>query len=336
MRSEKVKVMVVDDSAVIRGFWTKVIDAQPDMSVVTTAINGLTALDAFKFHQPDLVILDLEMPVMDGLTALPFFISKNSNAKVIVVSALTQAGSEMAVKALTLGAADYIAKPSTQNGTTVEDVSNEIIQKIRLLVDKKAASPDITHYPVNAIVIGASTGGPNALVSSLKELNPLLTQPIFIVQHMPASFIEPLAQRISASAGRPCLVATDKMKVEPSCIYIAPGDFHMTIEKIPGGHELRLNTEPPENFCRPAVDPLFRSAARAFDKNLLAVILTGMGEDGKKGSEVVKSYGGKIIAQDEGSSVVWGMPGAVVKSGLADSVKTLEDISKTINLIARG
>lgn len=348
LTTNKIKVLVVDDSAVIRGLWCKLIDGIVDMNVVGTAVNGAAALEFLKRNSIDIVILDLEMPEMDGLTALPIMLNRHPKIKVIIASALTTKGSEMAINALTLGASDYIAKPtslSLSNG--VKEVSEELLKKIRMLVPvpaykenhsakKISASPITGKENFKAMVIGTSTGGPNALAVVLKSLPSTFDLPIFIVQHMPAYFIVALAERITRETKRPCQVAVDGKKVENGVIYIAPGDFHMVVEKSGNTIFLNLNKEPAENFCRPAVDPLFRSAAKIYGAELLAVILTGMGEDGKRGCEEVQKYGGTILAQDEASSVVWGMPGAVARAGLATAVLALGDISTYVEKIVRG
>ncbi|MFA6236034.1 MAG: chemotaxis response regulator protein-glutamate methylesterase [Bacteriovorax sp.] len=346
--TNKILVLVVDDSAVIRGLWSKLIDGIVDMKVVGTAVNGAAALEFLKRNSVDIVILDLEMPEMDGLTALPIMLDRHPKIKVIIASALTTKGSEMAINALTLGASDYIAKPtslSLSNG--VKEVSEELLKKIRILApgeSRKEINPIIKMPAMKitgkenfkALVIGTSTGGPNALAVVLKNLTSSFDLPIIIVQHMPAYFIVALAERINRETKRPCQVVVDGDKIENGVIYIAPGDFHTVIEKSGNAISFKLNKEPAENFCRPAVDPLFRSAAKVYGPELLAVILTGMGEDGKRGCEEVQKVGGTIVAQDEASSVVWGMPGAVARAGLATAVLALGDIAHYVEKVVKG
>lgn len=335
-----IRIVVVDDSAVIRGLWTKLIDSRQEMKVVASANNGAAALDVLARCEADIVLLDLEMPEMDGMTALPLILKRYPGIRVIIASALTTQGSKMAVKALTLGASDYITKPSSVSMSGgVKKVEEELVEKINILGSRQNTKPTSIQGGVvkpelrkkfKAMVIGTSTGGPNALAVFLKNIRHPFGIPIFIVQHMPAYFISALAERISKETGHICQVATDGMKVEKNAVYIAPGDFHMVLEKNSADVVLKLNKNDFENFCRPAVDPLFRSAAQVYGPELLAVILTGMGEDGKRGSEDVRKSGGMILAQDESSSVVWGMPGAVARAGLASAVLPLESMSSYV------
>lgn len=343
----KVGILIVDDSAVIRGMLTKILGAYDFISILGTASDGDMAIKKARELKPDIILLDIEMPVMDGLTALPILVKENPEAKVIIVSSLTSVGSKTTIQALSLGATDFVAKPSARSlGGNKEVVENELISKIRILgrrrvktivetkdrvrfanvkLEKEKPRPEI-------LVIGASTGGPHALGVVLPKIRISYPIPIVIVQHMPPLFTRLLAERLEKETGRTCKEAQEGEKLEPGHIYIAPGDFHLVIgvnnksEKI-----FHLNQLAPVNFCRPAVDPLFESAAKVYGRNLAGAVLTGMGEDGKRGSEAIRNAGGFIIAQDEGTSVVWGMPGSVVKNGFANNVLPLDEIGSFLD-----
>lgn len=345
-----IRVLIVDDSATIRGMWSRILGAQADIKVVTVANDGLQALVALQKNEIDLVLLDIEMPEMDGLTALPLILRQNPNVRVIIASSLTSHGSKATMTALTSGASDYICKPSSNSlMTSVESISAELLQKIRSLHYQPAdavlsintvrsiVSQTSIHQTGNAkvVIVGSSTGGPNALVQVLKRLHPDFTLPVVIVQHMPSFFITALAETLSRETGRSCYEIKNGDRLQEGCLYLAPGDLHSEFTANSSGVTLSLNDNPPENYCRPAVDPLFRSAARAFGKDIIAVILTGMGEDGKKGCEEVRRQGGWIIAQDQETSVVWGMPGAVADAGLADAILPLELIADKIQAVSK-
>lgn len=337
-----IHVMIVDDSAVMRGLWSQVLSNHSDIVVDATAPNGAVAIEQLSRYPIDVVILDIEMPVMDGLAAIPLLLKLRPNLKIVMASTFTIQGSKATVKALTLGAADFVTKPSSVSASVgVAQVADDLVEKIRkLTLVKSTHLPPVVATPVKSksvvspklMVIGASTGGPNALSHVLRNLTTKVNLPILIVQHMPPVFTALLAERFAKECGRPCGEAVDQQEIENGHIYIAPGDYHMKIVKSADVYRISLdNTSPQENFCRPAVDVLFRSAAALFGPDLLAVILTGMGEDGRRGSEVIAGNGGFIIAQDENSSVVWGMPGAVAMRGLADRILPLEDIPQYIN-----
>lgn len=346
-----IRILIVDDSATIRGMWNRILSAQPDINVIGAANDGIHALSVLNNNEVDLVLLDIEMPEMDGLTALPLILQQNPNVRVIIASALTSNGSKATIQALTSGAADYVSKPSTTSlMTSVGSITKELLEKIRSLqyfegnVSKvKKTEPETSRSTLQTeprqkgeaqiVVIGSSTGGPNALMQVIKRLSPDFTLPIVIVQHMPAYFITALGESLMRTTGRPCFEIKNGDQLHDGCIYLAPGDLHAEFTRTHKGVILYLNDNPPENFCRPAVDPMFRSAAKVFGKNLIAVILTGMGEDGKKGCEEIRRQGGWIIAQDQETSVVWGMPGAVVQAGLADAVLPLESIADKIQNI---
>lgn len=344
--ADAIRVLIVDDSAVIRGVLGRIIDAEQDMFVVTTATNGSVALDALRHTPIDVVLLDIEMPVMDGLTALPLILSQFPNTRVIMASSLTQKGAEVTMQAMALGAADFIAKPGSKTGSVaLSEISQEITSKVRAIGRSKV--PGVagvsklrtgrapvallaSRGPVAAIrmiAIASSTGGPNALSELLSQLPVDFPIPILITQHMPALFTAMLAQRIERDTKRPCFEAKDGQAILPHHTYVAPGGSHMLVETREGLPYVRLTQTEPENYCRPAADPMLRSVASIYGASTLAVVLTGMGEDGLRGCQEVKARGGRIVVQDEASSVVWGMPGAVAHAGLASAISPLTGIA---------
>ncbi len=328
------KILVADDSAIFRAYWSRLLAGNPELVVVGTAENGEMAVRMAEELRPDLVILDLEMPVLDGLHAIPRLLKLQPKPKVLIASAFTTEGSAQAVEALAKGAADCLPKPSALDPTgSLESIRAELLGKIAALLPSQGAAPapktfDLTSstLPFQALAIGCSTGGPNALEMLLHSMPAGFAAPIFITQHMPGFFLSALAERLAKQTGRPCLEPKDGEVVNARHIYLAPGGAHLLAERKEKGVALRLFNGPPENFCRPAVDPMFRSLANAFGRRLLAVVLTGMGEDGRNGAEEVVRHGGKVVVQDEASSVVWGMPGAVAKAGLASKILPLEQL----------
>jgi two-component system, chemotaxis family, protein-glutamate methylesterase/glutaminase len=345
-----IQVMLVDDSAVIRGLIGRIVDAESDMRVAASAPNGNAALDILKHKEVDIVMLDVEMPEMDGLTALPLILQLKPGIRVIMASSLTTRGADVTMRALGLGAADYVAKPSALSAVKgIEVISRELVTKIRALgrgADHHATAPTPTPAPARRphpihehsvaprlLVVAASTGGPNALATILAKLPRDLPLPVLISQHMPALFTASLADRLQRESGRVCAEAKHGEIVENGRVYIAPGDFHMRVTEREGRIVIALDQQPPVNFCRPAADPLFKSAAAAFGPAVCAVVLTGMGEDGLRGAEAVVQNGGRVLVQDRASSVVWGMPGAIVAAGLATAVLPLEEIPNQISAL---
>jgi two-component system chemotaxis response regulator CheB len=356
-----IRVLIVDDSAVIRGALGRIIDAEADMTVATTAPNGRVALDALKHTPVDIVLLDVEMPEMDGITALPRILSGYPNTRVIMASSLTQSGAEVTLQALALGAADYITKPAARSGSsTLAAMQAEIVNKVRAIgraVQRRdprsqasggsaasAPAADSTGYTPPAallaskqgsasprvVAIASSTGGPNALADVLSSLPKDFPLPILITQHMPAVFTALLAQRLERDTGRACREAVDGEPVLAHHTYVAPGGYHMIVRTEEAKPYIQLTLAEPENYCRPSADPMFRSIASVYGASTLAVVLTGMGEDGMRGARAIHERGGRILAQDEASSVVWGMPGAVVHAGLASAVLPLANIADAI------
>ncbi len=358
-KPDALQILIVDDSAVIRGSIRRILDTQEDFIVADTASNGEIAIQALRRHPVEVIILDIEMPVMDGLAAIPKLKEVSPHSQIIMASTLTQKNAEISLKAMSLGAADYIPKPSSLLATgAATGFEHEIIEKVRelgLLARRRGLKPAAlreqpsvirqtvaenkqlalrampTMIP-NIIAIGSSTGGPQALLEVIKNLG-VVNVPVMITQHMPPAFTTILAQHIATNCQVKCAEAKEGEILKSGQYYLAPGDFHMVIKSSPQGPTLHLTKDPPENFCRPAVDPMLRSIASVYGKNVLTVILTGMGQDGLRGSEAVIAAGGCVMAQDEASSVVWGMPGAVANAGICSLILPLNEIGQRMRQI---
>ena len=359
------RLMVVDDSAVIRGLLTRALEADPEIAVLVSASNGEMALSSLARHDIEIVILDIEMPVMDGLTALPKLLAAKPGLTVIIASTLTRRGADISMRALAAGASDYLTKPVASELTSAAEFKRELLAKVKALgqsrrraVGLAAPQPAAPHavVPVDelpprravtlralgetapaVVAIGASTGGPQALFKVMASLKGAVRQPIFITQHMPATFTTILAEHLSRNSGHPSAEGVDGEPVRDGRIYVAPGDFHMTVAASGPDKIVRLSKSPPENYCRPAVDPMLRSLAAVYGGRVLTLILTGMGHDGLQGGRTVIGAGGTIVAQDEATSIVWGMPGAVASAGLCSAVLPLDEIGPFIaKLTARA
>ena len=330
MSNATLRVMLCDDSQAMRTSLARLLESDPIIRIIAQVGDGEAALRVLETmppaQQPDVILLDLEMPVMDGMTALPLLLARRPRPVVIVASALTQRGASQAMAALRAGAADYLPKPSTAMGGLRDSAFQaELLAKVKGWA-RIGRQPDfpltrpgaVAGLQPRAIAIGASTGGPQALAQFVKRLPRQLHLPVLITQHMPAGFTAMLAQHLNGLGGPSCSEARDGEALRPGHILIAPGNHHMMFR--PGGSgavHVQLSSSPQENFCRPAVDPMLRSLATIYGRGLLAIILTGMGQDGLLGCQAVARAGGTVLAQDEASSVVWGMPGAVAKAGLA-------------------
>ncbi len=346
----RIRVLIVDDAVVIRRLVGDVLGADPDIEVVGTAANGRIGLQKITQCNPDVVTMDVEMPDMDGIATLKELRKTWLKLPVIMFSTLTERGAAATLDALQAGASDYVTKPANVGSVTagLEAVRRDLIPKIKALAGRTAAPAPVAAVPppsrqvatlalphapanqagqVNIVAIGVSTGGPNALAAILPALPAGLPVPIVIVQHMPPMFTRLLAERLDAQSAIKVAEGRAGMTLEPGHAYIAPGDFHMTLQKRGTAMTIAVNQEPPENSCRPAVDVLFRSVVAQFGSSTLGVILTGMGQDGLRGCELIRESGGQVIAQDEASSVVWGMPGFVARAGLADRVLPLNTIA---------
>ncbi|NKB50041.1 MAG: chemotaxis-specific protein-glutamate methyltransferase CheB [Alphaproteobacteria bacterium] len=357
--------MVVDDSAVVRGLTRRFLEENPNIQVVTTASNGQNAVDAMGKFEIDVIVLDIEMPVMDGITAIPLILAEKPTVKIVMSSTLTEANATISLNALSAGASDYVAKPTS--GSEIhgaDDFKRELITKVLALggtanptmaAEQKQATPGRnaapsfkvqpgqpislhkqSSVPPRAIAIGSSTGGPQALHTVLVDLDKTLPHPIFITQHMPATFTQILADHLARDTGRIVHEAKDGQQVNAGEVYVAPGDYHMLIVGQGDDLSIKLTQTERENYCRPSVEPMLRSLIEIFESALLTVILTGMGHDGLGGCQACVDKGGTVIAQDEASSVVWGMPGAVATAGVCAAVKPLDNIAQAVNTAAKG
>ncbi len=348
-KGEKIRVLVVDDSVVIRRLVTHALEQDPQISVAGSAANGVLALRSVPITKPDVVTLDIEMPEMDGLQTLREIRRLYPKLIVIMFSTLSERGAAITLEALQLGANDYVTKAANVGSLdkSMSRLQDELIPKLKQFfvfedepvqagkafqIQPQNPSNSCVQSPrrriggYKAVVIGSSTGGPNALAEIVPRIPPTFRQPIFIVQHMPPVFTRLLADRLQSLTKLRAREATHNMPVENGTIYVAPGDYHMRIVKKGTQEILTLDQAEPENSCRPAIDVLFRSAAESYGGAVVAVVLTGMGQDGKRGAERLRTAGAYVIAQDAKSSVVWGMPGAVAQAGLADAVVDLKAI----------
>lgn len=346
----KIRVLVVDDAVVVRRIVSDVLAEDPELEVCTAA-NGKIALAKIPQVAPDVVMLDIEMPEMDGLETLVELRKLYPKLIVIMFSTLTQRGASATLDALARGANDYVTKPANVGGVAAaqQAIREQLIPKIKTHCGKADRSTRVSipasHpaktastprpasnrvVPVDIVAIGVSTGGPNALSELLPALPANLPVPIVIVQHMPPMFTKMLADRLDVQCHIDVLEGTAGAPLLPGRAYVAPGGYHMIVKRERTSVALMLNQESPENSCRPAVDVLFRSVVEVYGAGVLGVILTGMGQDGLRGCEGIRDVQGQIIAQDEQSSVVWGMPGFVAKAGLADQVLPLNQIAGEI------
>lgn len=351
----KIRVLVVDDMVVFRRLVTNALNSDPDLEVVGTAANGRIALAKVEQLDPDLVILDIEMPEMDGLAALVELRKSRPRLPIIMFSAFTELGAAKTLEALSLGAMDYFTKPSQVGGldASLQILHDQLIPEIKSLcggvnaheavvpqVVRPAKVPVAKHpaepQPVGLVAIGASTGGPTALTAILTGLPADFPVPIVVVQHMLPLFTRTFAERLDSQCRLRVREVVPGASPRAGEVWIAPGDFHLALVNDGALVRLLLHQDPPENSCRPSVDVLFRSAARTLRSGVLAVVLTGMGNDGQRGCEAVRDAGGQVVAQDEASSVVWGMPGSVVHAGLADEVLPLELIGAAVTRRVRA
>jgi two-component system chemotaxis response regulator CheB len=368
-REAKLRVMVVDDSVVIRGLISRWVNAEADMEVVASLRTGLDAVNQLDRIKPDVAVLDIEMPELDGISALPQLLAKKRDLIVIMASTLTRRNAEISFKALSLGASDYIPKPeSTREAAAAEIFHHDLIQKIRafgakvrraapavaspslapvLPAEKPAPRPAVAHPTLmkrafgtltpRALVIGSSTGGPQALMTLVTELGAVIDRcPVLITQHMPPTFTTILAEHLARSSRRPAHEGIDGEPAKPGTIYLAPGGRHMRVVRRGLDAVIALDDGPAVNFCKPAVDPLFTSAIDVWQGGVLAVILTGMGSDGTRGGKEIIAAGGSVIAQDEASSVVWGMPGAAANAGICAAILPLNQIGQKVVRVFAG
>jgi two-component system chemotaxis response regulator CheB len=383
---EPIRVMIVDDAVVVRGLIARWVEAEPDLRVVASLRSGREAIEQVERSDPDVVILDVDMPDIDGITALPRLFEKKRDLVVLMASTLTRRNAEISLRALSLGAADYIPKPQTNREfTTSPSFRRELIDKIRALgsrrkrssIGARAASPAGEHRLAEAspslvpaspfparlaldaapqpdevakivlrpfppvvprvLLIGSSTGGPQALNAIVGSISAVIDHaPVLITQHMPATFTAILAEHLTRASGRPAHEAVHGEQVRAGRIYVAPGGRHMRVVRHAGEPVIALDDGPLVNFCKPAVDPMFSSAAAVWGGWNLALVLTGMGSDGTRGAAEIVAAGGGVIAQDEPTSVVWGMPGSIVHAGLASAVLPLGEIAPRIGRLFSG
>jgi two-component system chemotaxis response regulator CheB len=348
---ERIRVLVVDDSVVIRRLVTHALEGDPLIEVVGAAANGSIALQRIEQLNPDVLTLDVEMPEMDGLELLRRLRGRYPQLRIIMFSTLTERGAAVTFEALALGADDYVPKASNVGSLdlSLERLRGELIPKMKQffvavappaspapapqLALRAEARPDGAFRP-QVVAIGVSTGGPAALGRLVPALPAGFRLPVLVVQHMPALFTRLLAERLDAASPLQVKEAAHGEPVEPGRILIAPGDYHLKVVRDGASVRVALDQSPPLNSCRPAVDALFSALADVYGGAVLAVVLTGMGYDGLRGAEVLKARGARVLAQDEATSVVWGMPGAVVSAGLADRVVPLDEMAGEILRLA--
>jgi two-component system chemotaxis response regulator CheB len=372
MRPSKIRVLVTDDSAVVRRMLTEAIASDPEIEVVGTARHGEEAVQLFKLHWPDVMVLDVEMPVMDGVETVTAVRAIDPQQPIIMFSSITTRGGQATLDALAAGANDYVTKPTGMGhaGDAWNYIRDELIPKIKLwgriqrlrnglsFVPASAGAepvnarlqtppsstparvgsppavlahrPAAASLPIDIVAIGVSTGGPNTLADVLARLPGDFPVPIVIVQHMPAIFTRLLAERLDTVCPLHVREAIDGAVLQSGDVWVAPGNYHMSIVQQQAQRVLKITQEAHENSCRPSVDPLFRSVATVYASHAMGVVLTGMGRDGEAGSRAIHQAGGRVIVQDETSSVVWGMPRAVAQAGLADAVLDLPQIAQAM------
>jgi two-component system chemotaxis response regulator CheB len=349
-----IRILVVDDSIVIRRVLSEALASDPAVEIVGTASDGRLALAKIPQLSPDLITLDVEMPNMTGLETVKEIRKLRPHLPIIMFSTLTERGAATTLDALALGASDYVTKPSNTGSLdlTMLRIREELLPKIKALCRNRAADKRTPVAPalppkkiaiaergrahIEILAIGTSTGGPNALAEVIPAIPVDFPIPIVIVQHMPPLFTRMLAERLDKDSAISVHEGEPGRKLEPGHAWIAPGDYHMVLERRAAGVHLAMNRNAPENSCRPAVDVLFRSVAATFGANTLAVVLTGMGSDGVLGSQAVREKGGRVYVQDEASSVVWGMPGQTAAAGFADNIFPLHDIATEIDRYVRA
>ena len=337
----KIRVLIVDDAVIVRSRLSKILSNDPQLEVVGVAANGRIALAMISQVNPDVIILDIEMPEMDGLQTLAAIRQIYPRLPVIMYSTFTRRGAIATLEALSLGASDYATKPSNLGSVeaTTQHIQDDLIPKIKAF--GTFFTPSIIINPVifpvhsdiqqvEVVAIGVSTGGPNALAVVLKQFPADLSVPILIVQHMPPMFTKLLAEQLASKCKIPVDEAVSGQILEPGHAWIAPGDFHLIVQRDNTGVRLLTHQTSKENSCRPSVDVLLRSVAQVYGAGAIAVILTGMGQDGLHGCECIREAGGQVLAQDKATSVVWGMPGFVVNAGLANKILPLNQIADEI------
>ena len=373
--NRRIRVMLVDDAVVIRGLFARWVESEPDLDVVATLRTGREAVDQLERVNPDVIVLDVDMPELDGIAALPLLLEKKRDLVVIMASTLTRRNAEISLRALSLGAADYIPKPGSNREVSASTAfRRDLIEKIRQLglrakrlrsatptpparapletkpapsivpqqVEEAAAPPALTLRPMpttppRVLLIGSSTGGPQALNTLIADIGGVLQRvPVLITQHMPPTFTAVLGEHLTRIAKRPVREAVDGEEISAGVVYLAPGGKHMKVTRRDGAAVIAIEDGPLVNFCKPAVDPMFTSAADVWGNKTLALVLTGMGSDGLAGARTIVAAGGHVFAQDEATSVVWGMPGQVANAGLCSAVLPLPEIAAKLTRLFTG
>lgn len=359
---QKPRVLIADDAVVARGLFGRWIEADGRFELLPSCSDGKSAIEAARRYRPQVIVLDIEMPVMDGLSALPEILAVSPDSAVLIASTLTRRNAQISMRCLALGAADIVPKPDSARDLTISQAfRDEFVGKVAALsqarVRPQAAAPSrlvpradvaepprtqadlatLVHQTPRYLVLGASTGGPRALTRVLTDLAPILPKvSTLIVQHMPPMFTASFAEQIASQVGSPAREPFDGERMAPGLIYVAPGGRHMGVSRSNGHPVIRITDGPPVKFCRPSVDVMFKDAATEFGPAALGAVLTGMGSDGADGAQALRAAGAAVIAQDEASSVVWGMPGAVVKAGQASVVLPLSEIGSSIRKLIGG
>jgi two-component system, chemotaxis family, protein-glutamate methylesterase/glutaminase len=362
---KRIRVMIVDDAVVVRGLFSRWVGEEADLEVAAALRTGREAVNQIERIDPDVLVLDIDMPELDGIAALPLLLEKRRDLVVIMASTLTRRNAEISLKALSLGATDYIPKPvSNREVTGSPTFRRELIEKIRTLglrakrlrlarVASPPLQPDAKPAPVShsglvlrpmpliaprVLLIGCSTGGPQALNTIIAKIGSVIDcAPVLITQHMPVTFTAILAEHLQRLAGRPVAEGQDGEEIRAGHVYVAPGGRHMTVARRDNGTAvIALDDGPLINFCKPSVDPLFDSAAAVWGQKIMAVVLTGMGTDGLNGAKTITAAGGHVMAQDEATSVVWGMPGQVAHAGICSAVLPLNDIAPKLVRVFAG
>ncbi|MCK9594520.1 MAG: chemotaxis response regulator protein-glutamate methylesterase [Candidatus Omnitrophica bacterium] len=343
METEKIKVIVVDDSFLMRRIISDIINSDGSLEVVARAKDGRDALEKVLSLSPDVVTLDINLPDINGIDVLQEIMKKRPT-RVIMLSAYTRSGASATMRALELGAVDFIAKPAGEISLGLDKLKSEIIAKIKTAakinldkyLDGFRAKADIAEDKKKVsdtkklVVIGASTGGPKAVLDIMRDIPVDIQASFLIVQHMPKGFTQTFAERIGWQSGIRAKEAEESDSLAPGRVFVAPAGFHLVLEEYKDEVKIKLNQDPPVNFVRPSIDVTMLSTARIFGNNVIGVILTGMGKDGFEGVKKIKECGGKVIVQDEATSVVWGMPGSVARAGLADSILPLSNIAQEL------
>lgn len=366
--ARRIRVMLVDDAVVVRGLFARWVESEPDLDVVATLRTGREAVDQLGRVDPDVVVLDVDMPDLDGIAALPLLLEKKPDLVVIMASTLTRRNAEISLRALSLGAADYIPKPGSNREVSASTAfRRDLIEKIRQLgqrakrlrsvaparapksapsivpqLEEIVAPPSITLRPMpttspRVLLIGSSTGGPQALNLLVAEIGGIIQRaPVLITQHMPPTFTAVLAEHLARIGKCSVHEAMDGEEISAGSVYLAPGGRHMKVSRRDGTAVISLEDGPLVNFCKPAVDPMFASAAEVWGSKVLALVLTGMGADGLAGARKIIAAGGHVFAQDEATSVVWGMPGQVTNAGLCSAVLPLPEIAGKLTRLFTG